>query len=68
MSASRNGNPDHALHRMAGTEEGFDMFSNSLVQLYATSGDLQRRHIRYRCGVSRVRARLIAGLVYGECT
>lgn len=33
---------------------------------YATCGELQSRHLQRRCGLSRDRSRLIAGLFFGE--
>ncbi len=58
--------PDGARQRTPGAEEEFDMQPNSLTQIYATSGELQSRHIRNRCGLTDNRAQLIASLLFGE--
>ena len=58
--------PDGALQRAPGANEEFDMRPNSLTQTYASSGILQTRHIRNRCGLTDRRAQLIATLLFGE--
>ena len=59
-------NPDGALQRTPGANEDFDMRTNSLAQTYASSGILQTRHVRNRCGLTDRRAQLIATLLFGE--
>jgi len=59
-------NPDGALQRTPGAIKETDMHPISLTQIYASSGDLQSRHIRNRCGLTDTRAQLIASLLFGE--
>jgi len=66
MSESRKRNPDHALQRMAGMEDNHSRVSNNLPQIYAPWADLQTRHLNRRFGLTGGRARLIAGLIFGE--
>ena len=58
--------PGSAWERTPGAEEELAVQPNSLTQIYATSGELQSRHVRNRCGVSSARAHLIASLCFGE--
>jgi hypothetical protein len=58
--------PGSALERTPGANEEFDMRTNSLTQTYASSGILQTRHVRNRCGLTDNRAQLIASLLFGE--
>ena len=59
-------NPDGARQRTPGARQEFDMLTNSLPQTYASSGILQTRHVRNRCGLTDNRAQLIASLLFGE--
>lgn len=63
---SRSKCPDSALARTAGADEDIQMSRNSLPTLYATSCELQTRHLQRRCGPSRRHSRLIAALHFGE--
>ena len=59
-------NPDGARQRTPGAIKETDMHPISLTPIYASSGDLQTRHIRNRCGLTDTRAQLIASLLFGE--
>lgn len=68
MTDVRKRNPDRALQRTAGIKEDHSNPANNLPQIYATCGDLQTRHLRTRLGLTKSRATLIAGLIFGEAT
>ena len=59
-------NPDGARQRTPGAIKETDMHPISLPTIYASSGDLQTRHVRNRCGLTDTRAQLIAALLFGE--
>ena len=59
-------NPDGARQRNPGARQEFDMRTNSLTPIYASSSDLQTRHVRNRCGLTDNRAQLIATILFGE--
>ena len=68
MTDVRKRNPDHALQRTVGTKEDHSNSANNLPPIYATCGDLQTRHLHKRLGLTKSRATLIAGLIFGEVT
>ena len=62
----RKKRPGNALRRTAGAEREILENGVSLAEPYASSCDLQARHVRNRCGVSGRTGRLIAGLCFGQ--
>ena len=60
--------PGNAQQRK--TRAGLEIQSqtNSKTQTYDICADLQRRHLRNRCGLTDARAQLIAALLFGEGT
>ena len=68
MTGVRKRYPDRAVQRAAGMGDGHSNEANNRSQTYATYGDLQTRYVSRRFGLSYGRARIVAGLAFGEAS
>ena len=57
--------PGNALQRKTRAGLEIQLQTNSQAHTYDTCADLQRRHVRNRCGLTDARAELIASLLFG---